>query len=63
MRRILKWAGYELDLRDEVWRKDGEPEFPDSRVEEDHFRVLIEAMQTKAFKHRATNFVRRLGGA
>jgi hypothetical protein len=60
MRWILGQQGYELDPTDEVWRKEGAPEFPDSRIEEDHFRVLIEAMLTRVFSKRAADFARRV---
>ena len=58
MRSILKLAGYTLD--DGVWRKEGAPEFPDDRIEDDHFIVLIEALSNELFGERATNFLRRV---
>ena len=61
MRSILKLAGYKLDS-DEVWRKEGAQDFPDARVEEDHFRVLIETLSEQLFHRRATNFLRKTQG-
>ena len=61
MRSVLKLNGYSLDA-DSVWRREGHPDYPDARVEEEHFRVLIEAMSDAAFGLRAANFVRKIGG-
>ena len=59
MRNILRYTGYTLE-EDGVWRKDGEMEFPDSRVEEDHFRVLIETLSSEMFGKKAADFMRKV---
>lgn len=60
MRSILKLDGYTLE--GEYWVKEGRESFEDSRLEEDHFRVLIESMSEKLFGRRALNFTRRVTG-
>lgn len=62
MRNILRLAKYELE-EDGVWRKNGGPEFPDDRVEEHHFKVLIETLQSEVFKGKADNFMNRINRA
>ena len=63
MRSVLVTLGYRLDHARGVWTKDGAAqEFPDSRVEEDHFRVLIESMSDQLLGARAANFMRKVGG-
>jgi hypothetical protein len=62
MRTVLRLAGYTLDP-DAVWRKKGAAQdFPDARVEEDHFRVLIETLSDQLLGARANRFLRKLGG-
>lgn len=59
MRKILANFGYKLE--DGVWRHpDLEQTFPDARIEDDHFRVLIETMEQKLQNTRAANFMRKL---
>ena len=61
MRRVLVEFGYTLDP-DQVWRRAGDSqEFPDSRIEEDHFRVLIETLSAKLSGVRTANFLRKIG--
>lgn len=62
MRWVLRQAGYHFDPADSVWKKEGAlQEFPDSRIEEDHFRVLIETLADEMAGNRAANFLRKLG--
>lgn len=59
MRLILKQIGYQLE--DGVWRRSpDDPEFPDTRVEEEHLRVLIETMGREIWHGRAQRMLRRL---
>ena len=60
MRTILRMSGYSLG-DDSVWTK-GDHEIPDERIEEDHFRVLIETMEQGLYGAKAALFARRLGG-
>lgn len=61
MRSILKLRKYELG-EDGVWRKDGsEHEIPDDRIEEEHFKVLIETMSAEALRAKASFMHTRLG--
>jgi len=59
MRGILRTAGYTLVNGE--WIK-GDHTVPDDRVEEDHFRVLIETMGAGLHRARAQLFTRRLKG-
>ena len=59
MRTILEKAHYELE--DGVWRKD-DHEIPDDRVEEKHFKVLIETMGRELSASRVTTFFKTLEG-
>ncbi len=59
MRGILKLAGY--TLADGEWTK-GDHVVPDDRVEEDHFKVLIETMEKGLFATKAQLFTKRLLG-
>jgi hypothetical protein len=60
MRWILHKAGYDRRRGDNVWRRGpDDPEFPDDEVEEEHFRVLIEAMAHEVWRKRAILFDRR----
>jgi hypothetical protein len=59
MRNVLVQIGYRLDHDRMVWFKEGGREFPDSRIEEDHFRVLIESMRDELFRAKAANFLRK----
>lgn len=62
MRRILHTLGYRQ--RDRVWRRGPEdPEFPDERVEEEHFRVLLESMHGEYMRARLSMFQRKIGGS
>ncbi len=60
MRDILDHFGY--TLADGLWTKEGRKTFPDARIEEDHFRVLIESMADEAMRSRAANWLRKIGG-
>lgn len=60
MRGILKLVGYVLDGGE--WTK-GDHVIPDSRIEEDHFRVLIETMEAGFLRKKAQLFMRRLLGS
>lgn len=59
MRTILRMSGYTLE--DGEWTK-GDHQIPDERIEEDHFRVLIETMDHRLFGAKARAFTKRLGG-
>lgn len=62
MRRLLVVLGYKLD--DETWGRNPEdPTFPDARIEEEHFRYLIETMAAEAKIARAKLFERMIGGS
>lgn len=60
MRNILRKTGY--TLTEGVWIK-GVHTVPDDRIEEDHFRVFIEAMEKSVFAEKARLFTRRLLGS
>ena len=60
MRRILRLSGYSLG-DDSVWTK-GDHQIPDERIEDEHFKVLIETMETKLYGVKAALFNKRLGG-
>lgn len=60
MRNILRQTGY--TLADDEWSK-GDHVIPNSRIEEDHFRVLIETMEKSVFAEKARLFTRRLLGS
>ena len=60
MRTILKMSGYTRG-DDDVWTK-GDHQIPDERIEEEHFRVLIETMDNNLFGAKARAFSKRLGG-
>ncbi|MHC4702675.1 MAG: hypothetical protein ACYTFQ_19100 [Planctomycetota bacterium] len=60
MRGILHMAGYSLD--DGVWTKEGYDSYLDARIEEDHFRVLIESMWSELTHSRAATFLRKVQG-
>lgn len=57
MRGILRLAKYELN--DGVWEKEGRDPIPDSRVEEHHFKTLIETMHIETMSSKAVNFIKR----
>jgi hypothetical protein len=59
MRTILRLYGYTLE--DGEWTK-GDHVVPDDRIEEEHFKVLIETMEKKLFNPKAKAFAKRLGG-
>lgn len=60
MRRILHTVGYRVVAGE--WRRgENDPVFPDSRVEEDHFRVLIEAMHREVVGAKVARFMRKIG--
>jgi hypothetical protein len=61
MRAILSKCGYELG-DDSVWRKDGTQDIPDARVEEEHFKVLIETMGSEIHRETAQRFSALFGG-
>lgn len=53
--------GYEKG-EDEVWRKEGsEHEIPDDRIEEDHFRVLVETMVGETYRARVGRLLQKTG--
>jgi hypothetical protein len=58
LRGVLRLGGYTLG-DDGVWRKEGHNDIPDARVEEEHFRVLIESLSDRLFHARAANFLRK----
>lgn len=58
MRTILRRSGYQLG-DDEVWRK-GDHEIPDAKVEDEHFRVLIETLEVQLLRPRVKAFMERL---
>lgn len=58
MRKILRQMEYTLVANE--WVK-GDHMIPDARIEEDHFRVLIETMEKGLLRKRAQLFTRRLG--
>ena len=58
MRKILERAGYELEAG--VWVRDGH-EIPDDRVEEEHFKVLIETLERRLVADRLNRFFERVG--
>jgi hypothetical protein len=61
MRWILHRVGYKRDQGDMVWRRGpDDPEFPDERVDEEHFRVLIESMAHEMWSRRAKLFSRKM---
>lgn len=59
LRTVLRLAGY--TLADGEWTK-GDKVFPDVRIEEDHFKVLIETMSEGLFSKKAQLFTKRLLG-
>ena len=63
LRYLLQKMGWARDPHSAEWRKDGHEPIPDERVEEDHFRVLIETLWHEAMVARAQVFKRRLQGA
>lgn len=60
MREILRMNGHVLE-EDGVWRRPDDPfEVPDERIEEEHFKVLIETINSRLFGQRAANFLKRI---
>ena len=60
MRTILRMAGYSRG-DDDVWTK-GDHEIPDEKIEEEHFKVLIETMEQTLWGAKRAAFSKRLGG-
>ena len=63
MRGILHARGYKRD-ENGVWRKEGsEHAIPDDRVEEEHFKVLIETMVSETMSWRVNRLMNRTRGS
>lgn len=62
MRWLLERGHWEFNAATKEWEKEGYDSIPDHRIEEDHFRILIETVVQETGHSRAAGWLNKLGG-